>query len=159
MENFYTDNKDLKYHLNHPLMEKIVALKENNYKEADEFDYAPIDYEDAIDSYDKILEIVGEISGEVIEPNAESVDKEGPRLENNEVIYARGTQENHDVLTKAGLIGKSQMSGNSRTVQKPSMNLPAKRSSRNSCQGLTTGDPQPWCSPSRMPDQTFRLYS
>ena len=107
MENFYTDNKDLKYHLNHPLMEKIVALKENNYKEADEFDYAPIDYEDAIDSYDKILEIVGEISGEVIEPNAESVDKEGPRLENNEVIYARGTQENHDVLTKAGLIGMS----------------------------------------------------
>lgn len=107
MENFYTDNKDLRFHLNHPLMEKIVALKENNYEESKAFDFAPIDFEDAIDSYDKILEIVGEISGEVIEPNAESVDKEGPQLENNEVKYAKGTQENHDVLTKAGLIGMS----------------------------------------------------
>lgn len=107
MENFYTDNKDLKFHLHHPLMEKIVALKENNYTEFDEFDFAPSDFEDAIDNYDKILEIVGEISGEVIEPNAESVDKEGPQLISNEVKYARGTQENHDVLTKAGLIGMS----------------------------------------------------
>ena len=107
MENFYTDNKDLKFHMKHPLMEKIVALKENNYKEFNEFDFAPADYEDAIDNYDKILEIVGEISGEVIEPNAESVDKEGPQLVNNEVKYARGTQENHEVLTKAGLIGMS----------------------------------------------------
>jgi len=107
MENFYTDNKDLRFHLNHPLMEKIVALKENNYEEAKEFDYAPMDFEDAIDSYDKVLEIIGEISGEVIEPNAESVDKEGPQLIDNEVKYARGTQENHDVLTKAGLIGMS----------------------------------------------------
>jgi 3-(methylthio)propanoyl-CoA dehydrogenase len=107
MENFYTDNKDLKFHLKHPLMEKIVALKENNYKEFNEFDFAPADYEDAIDNYDKILEIVGEISGEIIEPNAESVDKEGPQLVNNEVKYARGTQENHEVLTKAGLIGMS----------------------------------------------------
>ncbi len=107
MENFYTDNKDLKFHLNHPLMEKIVALKERNYKEAAEFDYAPMDYEDAMDSYDKVLEIIGEISGEVIAPNAESVDHEGPKLENNEVKYARGTQENHEVLTKAGLIGMS----------------------------------------------------
>ncbi|MCA1746813.1 MAG: acyl-CoA dehydrogenase family protein, partial [Bacteroidales bacterium] len=88
-------------------MEKIVALKENNYTEFNEFDFAPSDFEDAIDNYDKILEIVGEISGEVIEPNAESVDKEGPQLINNEVKYARGTQENHDVLTKAGLIGMS----------------------------------------------------
>lgn len=107
MENFYTDNKDLRFHLNHPLMEKIVALKENNYEESKAFDFAPIDFEDAIDSYDKILEIVGEISGEVIEPNAESVDKEGPQLENNEVKYAKGTQQNHDVLTRAGLIGMS----------------------------------------------------
>lgn len=107
MENFYNDNKDLKFHLNHPLMKKIVALKENNYEDAAKFDYAPIDFEDAIDSYDKVLEIVGEISGEVIAPNAESVDKEGPQLIDNAVVYARGTKENYDVLTKAGLIGMS----------------------------------------------------
>lgn len=107
MENFYTDNPHLKFQLQHPLMEKIVKLKENNYKDHEEFDYAPLDFEDAVDSYDKVLEIVGEICGEVIGPNAESVDHDGPQLINNEVQYARGTQENHEVLTKAGLIGMS----------------------------------------------------
>jgi 3-(methylthio)propanoyl-CoA dehydrogenase len=107
MENFYIDNPHLKFHLQHPLMEKIVRLKENNYSEHGKFDYAPLDYEDAVDSYDKVLEIVGEICGEVIAPNAESVDHEGPQLINNEVKYARGTQENHEVLTKAGMVGMS----------------------------------------------------
>jgi len=107
MENFYKDNKDLQFHLSHPLMKKIVALKENNYKESEEFDFAPFDYEDAQDSYEKVLEIIGEISGDVIAPNAESVDKEGPSLIDNEVHYAAGTQENYEVLTKAGLIGMS----------------------------------------------------
>lgn len=107
MENFYKDNKDLQFHLNHPLMKKIVALRENNYEEAKEYDYAPIDFEDAIDSYDKVMEIIGEISGEVIAPNAEGVDQEGPHLIDNEVKYASGTQENYEVLHKAGLIGMS----------------------------------------------------
>src|SRR6056297_739739 len=107
MANYYKDNKDLKFHLQHPMMKKIVALKENDFEDKDNFDYAPMDFEDAMDNYDKALEIVGEISGDVVAPNAESVDKEGPQLINNEVVYARGTQENHDVLTKAGLIGMS----------------------------------------------------
>lgn len=107
MANFFKDNPDLRFHLRHPLMKKIVSLKENDFKEADKYDYAPVDYEDALDSYEKTLEIVGEICGDVIDPNAESVDAEGPKLIDNEVIYARGTQENHDVLTKAGLIGMS----------------------------------------------------
>jgi 3-(methylthio)propanoyl-CoA dehydrogenase len=107
MDNFYIDNPSLKFHLHHHKMEKIVKLKENNFAEKDKFDYAFQDFEDAIDSYDKVLEIVGEICGETIAPNAESVDHEGPQLINNEVVYARGTQENHDTLTKAGLIGMS----------------------------------------------------
>jgi len=107
MENFYTDNPHLKFHLTHPLMARIVKLKESDYTEKDKFDSAPLDYEDAIDSYDKIMEIIGEISGEIIAPNAESVDKEGPQLVNNEVKYARGTRQNHDALVKAGLVGFS----------------------------------------------------
>ncbi len=105
MANFYTDTPDLKFHLTHPLMKKIVALKENNFEDKDKFDYAPLDFEDAMDSYDKVLEIVGEICGDIIAPNAESVDAEGPKIENNEVVYARGTQENLDALVKAGLMG------------------------------------------------------
>ncbi len=105
MANFYNDNKDLSFHLHHPLMKKIISLKEKDFKDVENFDYAPMDFEDAMDSYEKTLEIIGEICGDVIDPNAESVDKEGPQLINNEVIYARGTQENYDVLTKAGLLG------------------------------------------------------
>ncbi len=107
MENFYTDNDALKFHLQHPLMEKIVSLKENNYAEKDIYAEAPVDFEDAIDSYDKVLEIVGEISGNVLAPNAESVDHEGPRVENNAVVYAAGTQKNHEALRDAGLYGMS----------------------------------------------------
>lgn len=107
MANFYNDNKDLFFHLHHPLMKKIVALKENDFADKEKYDFAPVDYEDAMDSYQKTLEIIGEICGDVIAPNAESVDKEGPQLVNNEVVYARGTQENHEVLSKAGLIGMS----------------------------------------------------
>ena len=105
MENFYNDNPHLKFHLNHPLMEKIVKLKESGYSQKEKYDFAPLDFEDAIDNYEKVIEIIGEISGEIIGPNAESVDKEGPQLVNNEVKYARGTQQNYDALVKAGLVG------------------------------------------------------
>ena len=105
MANFYTDNPDLKHHLNHPLMRKIVELKERNYTDAEKFDYAPLNFEDAMDSYDKVLEIVGEICGGIIAENAESVDHQGPRVENGRVIYADATQENIDLCRKAGLMG------------------------------------------------------
>ncbi len=105
MANFYTDNPDLKHHLTHPLMEKIVALKERNYTDAEKFDYAPLDYEDAQDSYDKVLEIVGEICGDIIAPNAESVDHDGPSVADGRVTYAPATQENIDACRKAGLMG------------------------------------------------------
>jgi 3-(methylthio)propanoyl-CoA dehydrogenase len=105
MDNFYNDNPELKFHLTHPLMEKIVALKERNFAEKDKFDYAPVDFEDAMDSYDKVLEIVGDICSNIIAPNAESIDAEGPQLIDGEVKYARGTQENLDALVKAGLMG------------------------------------------------------
>jgi hypothetical protein len=107
MANFYQDNEDLKFHLSHPLMKKIVALKEQDFADKDKYDYAPFDYEDAQDSYDKVLEIVGDICGNIIDPNAESVDAEGPELLDGGVKYARGTQENHDALTQAGLVGMS----------------------------------------------------
>jgi alkylation response protein AidB-like acyl-CoA dehydrogenase len=107
MANFYTDNKDLKFHLTHPLMEKIVRLKERNFEENKKYDFAPLDYEDAMDSFDKVLEVVGEICGDIVAPNAESIDAEGPQVVDNHVIYARGTEENIQALRKAGLMGMS----------------------------------------------------
>ena len=105
MANFYTDIPELKYHLNNPMMERICQLKERDYRDKDEFDYAPQDYADAMDSYDKILEITGEITGETIAPNAEGVDEEGPHCGNGRVEYASGTKQNLDAMVKAGLNG------------------------------------------------------
>ncbi|MDE6392556.1 MAG: acyl-CoA dehydrogenase family protein [Muribaculaceae bacterium] len=105
MANFYTDNEALKHYLSHPMMEKIVALKERDFADADKFDYAPQDYADAQDSYDKVLEVVGEICGDIIAENAEEVDHTGPRVENSRVIYADGTARNLDACRKAGLMG------------------------------------------------------
>ena len=107
MANFYTDNPDLKLHLSHPLMEKIVALKERNYSDAEKFDYAPVDFADAMDNYDKVLEVVGELCGGIIASNAEEVDHQGPRVENGRVIYADGTQRNLEACRQAGLMGMS----------------------------------------------------
>jgi alkylation response protein AidB-like acyl-CoA dehydrogenase len=107
MANYYTDNKDLKFQLGHPLMKKIVANKEMGFVDKDKYDYAPRDFEDAIDNYDRVLDIVGDICGNIIAPNAEAVDHDGPKLENNRVSYASGTQENHEALSRAGLVGMS----------------------------------------------------
>ena len=107
MANYYNDNENLKFQLAHPLMERIVRLKENNYSFAKTEAVAPVDFEDAIDTYDKVLEIVGDICGEVIAPNAESVDHEGARVENGRVIYAKGTEQNIKALTDARLFGMS----------------------------------------------------
>jgi len=105
MANFFLDNKDLQYHLEHPLMRKIVELKERGFAEKDTYDYAPQNFEDAMDSYRKVLAIAGEVCGDVIAPNAESVDHEGPKVVNDHVVYAEGTQRNLDAVVKAGLSG------------------------------------------------------
>lgn len=105
MANFYTDNSELKHYLTHPMMEKIVSLKERDFRDKENYDYAPQNYDDAIDSYDKVLEVVGEICGDIVAENAEDVDHQGPRVENGRVIYADGTKRNLDACRKAGLMG------------------------------------------------------
>ena len=105
MANFYTDNPDLKHHLTHPLMQKIVALKERDYTDAEKFDYAPQNYEDAMDNFDKVLEIVGELCGGLIAENAEGVDHQGASCANGHAYYADGTVANLEACRQAGLMG------------------------------------------------------
>ncbi len=105
MANYYTDNPALKLHLNHPMMQKIVGLKERDYTDAEKFDYAPVDFADAMDNYNRVLEIVGELCGTTIADNAEGVDHEGPTVADGRVTYASGTQQNLDACRKAGLMG------------------------------------------------------
>ena len=105
MANYYSDYPELKFHLTHPLMERIVELKERGYADKDQFDEAPVDYNDAIDNYDRVLEIAGDIAANVIEPNSESVDIEGPHLVDGRMVYAEKTKENLAATIKAGLNG------------------------------------------------------
>ena len=107
MANYYSDHPELEFHLSHPLMKRVVELKEKGYADAKQFDDAPVDYEDAIENYKQILDITGDIAANVIEPNSEDVDLEGPHLENKRMIYASKTYENLDVTRKAGLWGIS----------------------------------------------------
>lgn len=107
MANYYTDHPELEFHLHHPLMKRIVELKERNFEDKDKFEDAPVDYDDAIENYHRILEITGDIAANIIEPNSESVDLEGPHLENGRMIYASKTYENLAATRKAGLWGIS----------------------------------------------------
>ena len=106
MANFFLDNKDLQYHMNHPLMKRIVELKEKGYADKDLYDYAPTDFEDAQDSYRRVMEIIGEVCGDVIAPNAEGVDHDGPRVVDDHVVYAPGTAQNIEALNQAGGMGR-----------------------------------------------------
>jgi len=108
MANYYTDHPEIAFHLEHPQMKRLVELREKNYEDAQKgIDYAPVDFEDTIENYRRILEITGDVAANVIEPNSESVDLEGPHLENNRMVYASKTKENLDVTRKAGLYGVS----------------------------------------------------
>ena len=105
MANYYSDYPELEFHLHHPLMERIVELKERGYSDRETYDDAPVDFEDALENYNKVLEIAGDIAANIIEPNSESVDLEGPHLENGRMIYASKTYENIEAMKKAGLTG------------------------------------------------------
>ena len=107
MANYYTDHPEIEFHLNNPLMKRVVDLKERNYVEKDQFEDAPVNYEDAIENYKRLLDITGDVAANIIEPNSEDVDLEGPHLENGRMIYASKTFENLDATRKAGLWGLS----------------------------------------------------
>ena len=100
-------NPSIEFHLSHPLMKRVVDLKEKGYVDKEQYADAPVDFEDAIENYRQILDITTEVAETVIEPNSESVDIEGPHLENGRMIYASKTYENLDATRKAGLWGIS----------------------------------------------------
>ena len=106
MANYYNDNEKIKFEVGqNALMQRIVALKERDFADKGQYDYALEDYEDAMDSYSRVLDIVGEVTADVVAPNAEAVDAEGPHCEGGRVRYAEKTVENLDVMTKAGMNG------------------------------------------------------
>lgn len=105
--NYYSDHPELKFHLAHPLMKRIVELKEVDYRDKDQYKEAPASLEEALENYDLVMEIAGDVAANIIAPNSESVDEEGPHLEDGRMIYASKTFENLEAMNKAGLNGVS----------------------------------------------------
>lgn len=105
MANFFTDNKDILFHFNRLKLQDIVKILENDYKEREIYKYAPENYNDAVENFYKVLEIVGDLSANFIAPRAAEVDIEGAHFINGKVEYAKGTKENLEVLSKADLMG------------------------------------------------------
>ena len=107
MENFLKDNEDILFHLKHMDLDRVITLKEDHFSEKDKYSHAPKDTADARDSYEKVLEIIGEICGEYLAPQAAEIDKEGVQLIDGEVKLAKGTAEVMDMFAKADLMGFS----------------------------------------------------
>lgn len=103
--NRYKDTPELEARMHSPLMERIVELKENFYAEAGKYDYAPTGFADAMDNYDRVLELTGTVCADVIGPNAESVDREGAHCSGGRVQYSKGTAQNLKVMHQAGMSG------------------------------------------------------
>ena len=103
--NSYKDTPELSARMHSPLMERIVELKENFYSEADKYDYAPSDFADAMDNFDRVLELIGSVCEDVIAPNAEAIDREGSHCSGGRVQYSAGTAQNLKVMHQAGMSG------------------------------------------------------
>ncbi len=105
MANFYKDNTDLQFSLDNLDLAEAVALRENEYKFAEEFDSAPENFTDAVDNYRRVLEVVGEICGDKIDPRSRQVDEEGPHFADNTVTYHPLTVKNLEDLKAAEVCG------------------------------------------------------
>ncbi len=105
MANFFKDNPDLMFTLSTLDLTEPTSLLENGYKFAEKFENAPVDFADALDNYKRVLEVVGEICGDNIEPRSRTVDAEGPHFADGKVTYHPLTRQNIEDLTKAGVMG------------------------------------------------------
>ena len=104
MANFYTDHPEYDFYLNHPEMQRVVELKERNFADKDKYEDAPVDFEDAIENYKRVLEITGDIAANIIEPNSEDVDLEGPHLVDGRMQKKKKTNNNILATFQAGVL-------------------------------------------------------
>jgi len=105
MANYFLENPDLLYQFERLDLKEVVEYTEDNFSQAEKFNYAPVNYEDALENYKRVLEIVGDLAANYIAPRAASIDEEGALFEDGKVTYAKGTREALEVLAKAELQG------------------------------------------------------
>ncbi|MEA3347934.1 MAG: acyl-CoA dehydrogenase family protein, partial [Pseudomonadota bacterium] len=105
MANFYRDNADILFHMRNLDLARVIDLKEDGFCEKESFAYAPKNEAEALDNYDRVLEIVGEIAGEFAAPRAREVDEEGAGFADGEVTYPKGIRETIARINQADLAG------------------------------------------------------
>jgi alkylation response protein AidB-like acyl-CoA dehydrogenase len=104
-DNFFTDNLDIQFRLKNLDLSEILEVKERGYSYAEEYPVAPRNYEDALDNYHLILEVLGEICANVVAPTAPEADEKGAEFHDGEVAYAEVTQSALHALKQAELMG------------------------------------------------------
>ncbi len=105
MANFFLDNPDILFHFKRFNLQEIVSVAEDGFAQAKHHKDAPVNYDDAMENYRKVLEVVGDLAANRIAPRAADVDHEGAQWHDGEVTYAAGTRKNLDELSKADLMG------------------------------------------------------
>jgi len=106
MANFYLDNDDIRFLFRHYKLTTLAQIMEGDFSDSGKYKWAPQTPEDAVDNYDRILDMVGQISGDLVAPRAESVDLQGNTLnEDGTVSYAPGMTQNIRDLSQAQLMG------------------------------------------------------
>jgi 3-(methylthio)propanoyl-CoA dehydrogenase len=105
MPNFFTDNPDIQFHFNKFDLKEVVSLIEDDYTQAKEFNYAPVNYEDAVENYRKVLEVTGDFAANYFAPRSAAIDHAGATFAEGKVTYAEGTQQNLRELSQMDLMG------------------------------------------------------
>ncbi len=108
MANFFTENSDMKFHLTNRELMRITELKEDGFSQKETFAEAPTDYPDALDNYNRVLSVIGEIAADYIAPSAADVDKEGILYNDGNVSLNSGTEKSLNYLRQAGVMGFTQ---------------------------------------------------
>jgi len=94
--NYYEDNKDLQFIVKHCVdWEKIVPLKEKDYKDAkifnetgdDTYAFGPNNLEEALENYQMVFEQYGELTGKEVSQVALEMDQKGLSFADGKVSF------------------------------------------------------------------------
>jgi alkylation response protein AidB-like acyl-CoA dehydrogenase len=105
VKNFYQDNEDIQFFFKYLDWQRIVTLHELDFEDKEQYEYAPENSVDAVDSYERVLNVLGEIAAEYIAPRSEEVDLNGASFEAGKVSYTKGTSDSLNLLAKSDLMG------------------------------------------------------
>ena len=108
MANFFDDNDDIRFLFEHLDLREAATVQEDGFTHGDGpgEEYAPVDADDAVDNFRRILTITGDIAANSIAPRSEAVDLDGHTLnDDGTVTLGPEVRENLKELTQADLMG------------------------------------------------------